>query len=292
MKRRFDPAAVRDLFRSGKPSRIPCVYDGISARIAQQVGFSAVAFSGNAVSGSLLGAPDVGLLSMWEAVEHAGRIARGLDIPLITDADTGYGGPLNVVRTVRELEMAGVAGIYMEDQTTPKRCGLLPTGVEVIPLPEARAKIRAAVETRSSSDFAIIARTDANSKYGLEEAALRSRAYIEAGADAALVIGANTLDKLQYLADVVKGPLVIVVDEAPPATELTDEMLESVGCVMAMHTGVTRYAVVKALETALSTLHRDGSTQNARHLMASFKEYNSALGLDDWLALETKYSTD
>jgi 2-methylisocitrate lyase-like PEP mutase family enzyme len=268
------------------------VYDGLSARIAQQTGFPAVALSGNAVSGSLLAAPDVGLLSMWEAIEHAGRIARGLDIPLITDADTGYGGPLNVVRTVRELEAAGVAGMYMEDQTTPKRCGLLPTGVEVIDLPEARAKIRAAVDARSNEDFVIIARTDAKSKHGLEEAALRSRAYIEAGADAALVIGANTLEHLQYLADVVKGPLVIVVDETPPATELTDEMLKSVGCVMAMHTGVARYAVVKALETAFSALHRDRSTKDARHLMASFKEYNAALGLDDWLALESKYSTD
>src|SRR5205085_6690343 len=128
--------------------------------------FPAVAFSGNAVSASILGAPDVGLLGMAEVVQHAGRIARNLAIPLLCDADTGYGGVMNVVRTVREFEAAGIAGIHLEDQVTPKRCGLLPQGIPVIARDEFTMKIRAAVDARESRDFVVIARTDARSMHG------------------------------------------------------------------------------------------------------------------------------
>jgi 2-methylisocitrate lyase-like PEP mutase family enzyme len=137
-------AAWRELTRTRQLVRVPGVYDGLSARIAQQVGFSAVAFSGNAVSASLLGMPDVGMLGMSENLEHVGRIARQLDIPVICDADTGYGGVLNVVRTVQEFEAAGIAAIHIEDQVTPKRCGLLPQGIPVVSQEEHAQKIRSA----------------------------------------------------------------------------------------------------------------------------------------------------
>lgn len=289
MRQRFDSATIRTLLENGKVTRVPCAYDGFSARIAQQVGFPAVGFTGNAVSGSLLGMPDIGALGMWENVEHAGRVARSLDIPLICDADTGYGGVMNVVRTVREFEAAGIAAIHLEDQVTPKRCGLLPQGIPVISREENLAKIRAAVDARSSRNFLIIARTDAKSLHGLEDAAARARAYVEAGADAALVVGADTPDELRYVADVVRAPLVTVIHETPPTTELTNEILDEIGCAIALHTGVARYAVVKALQTALGALHRDGGTHDVRGMMASFDEYNSSLGLDEWLSLENKY---
>jgi methylisocitrate lyase len=236
-----------------------------------------------------LGAPDVGVLGMAEVVQHAGRIARNLSIPLLCDADTGYGGVLNVVRTVRDFEAAGIAGIHIEDQVTPKRCGLLPQGIPVIARDEMATKIRAAVEARRSRDFLVIARTDAKSMHGLEDAAARGRAYVEAGADAALVMGANTPDELRYVADVVCAPLVTVIQETPPTTELTNEMLDAVGCAFAIHAGVVRYAVVKAVQDALTALRRDGNTEAVRALMGSFDDYNGVLGLDDWLALEERH---
>lgn len=281
--------ALRRLFESRKTVHIPCAYDGLSARIAEQSGFPAVALSGNAVSASLLGVPDIGVLGMAENVEHAGRVARSLNVPLLCDADTGYGGVLNVVRTVREFEAAGVAGIHIEDQVTPKRCGLLPQGIPVLTCDEQTRRIRAAVEARRSPDFVIIARTDAKSMHGLEDAAARARAYIEAGADAALVMGADTPQELRFVAGIVRAPLVTVIQETPPTTELTDAVLNEVDCAFALHAGVVRYAVVKALRGALGALARDGNTTAVRGMMASFEEYNAVLGLDEWLRLEQRY---
>jgi 2-methylisocitrate lyase-like PEP mutase family enzyme len=281
--------ALRQLLRSGSVVRLPGAFDGLSARVAQQAGFRAIAFSGNAVSASILGVPDIGVLGMAEVVEHAGRIARNLDIPLLCDADTGYGGVMNVVRTVREFEAAGIAGIHLEDQVTPKRCGLLPQGIPVVSREEMVVKIRAAVEARESPDFVLIARTDAKSMHGLEDAAARARAYIEAGADAALVMHATTPQELRYVADVVQAPLVTVIQETPPTTELTDAILDSVGCAFAIHAASMRYAVVKALRDVSEALHRDGSTASVRDRMGSFGDYNTVLGLDDWMSLEERH---
>jgi 2-methylisocitrate lyase-like PEP mutase family enzyme len=282
--------AARRLLEQGRVSRIPLAYDGFSARLAEQAGFAAVGLSGNAVSGSVLGLPDIGALGLWENVAHSGRIARSLGVPLFCDADTGYGGVMNVVRTVREFEAAGVAAIHIEDQVTPKRCGILPQGVPVVSRDEHAAKIRAAVDARHSRDFLIIARTDAKSQHGLEEAAERGRAYVEAGADAVIVVGADTPDELRYAAEVIQAPLMAVIHEKPPTTELTDDLLNEVGCAFAVHAGVIRYAAIKALQTVLAALHRDGSTAAVRDMMASFEDYNAVLGMDDWLALEAKYA--
>lgn len=280
---------LRALLERGSVVRLPGAYDGLTARLAQQTGFPAVAFSGNAMSASMLGVPDVGVLGMAEVVEHAGRIARNLDIPVLCDADTGYGGVMNVVRTVREFEAAGVAGIHIEDQVTPKRCGLLPQGIPVISREEHAVKIRAAVDARKSRDFLIISRTDSMSMHGIEEAARRGRDAIEAGADAALVMGAYTPEQLRYVADVVRGPLVAVIQETPPTTLLTDDMLNATGCAFAIHAAVVRYAVVTAVHEVLAALHRDGNTEAVRERMSSFNQYNGALALDDWLALEARY---
>jgi 2-methylisocitrate lyase-like PEP mutase family enzyme len=281
---------LRTMLEHGQLVRMPCAYDGLSARIAQSVGFSAVAFSGNAVSASLLGLPDIGAMTLTENVTHAGRIARSLDIPMICDADTGYGGVMNVMRTVREFEAAGIAGIHIEDQVTPKRCGLLPQGIPVITQDEACQKFKAAAHARTNPNFLLIARTDAKSMHGLEDAAQRARAYVHAGADAALVMGANTPEELRYVADVVQAPLVVVVQEAGPTTALTNDMLTSVGCVFALHAGVARYAAVKALQDAFQALHQDSHTRSVSDRMASFDDYNQVLGLNDWLALERQFT--
>lgn len=282
-----DPrGALRALLDAGRLVRLPCVYDGLSARIAQQAGFPAVAFSGNAVSASLLGLPDVGILDGSLNIAHGGRVARSLDIPMICDADTGYGGVIHVVHTVREFEAAGVAGIHLEDQVTPKRCGLLPQGIPVIPKDEQVCKIRAAVQARRDPRFVIIARTDARSMHGLEEAALRARAYVEAGADAAMVMGAHTASELRFVAATVRAPLAVVVQEAPPTSELSRADLEAAGCVFALHAGLARYAVTHALQRAFRALREDGHTAGVRSELASFDDYNRVLGLADWLGLE------
>jgi len=281
---------LRAMLNQGKLIRMPCAYDGLSARIAQNVGFSAVAFSGNAVSASLLGLPDIGVLSLTENLEHAGRIARGLKIPMICDADTGYGGVMNVMRTVREFEAAGVAGIHIEDQITPKRCGLLPQGIPVLNEDEACEKIRAAIYARNDPNFVIIARTDAKSMHGLENAAQRAHAYAKAGADAVLVMGVNTPEELQYVANTAKAPLAVVIQEAGPTSELSNQTLESVGCVFALHAGTARYAVVKALQDTFQALHRDSHTRTVRDRMASFDDYNQILGMDEWLQIERQFS--
>jgi methylisocitrate lyase len=196
---------------------------------------------------------------------------------------------MNVIRTVRDFEAFGVSGIYMEDQVTPKRCGLLPNGIPVISKEDQVIKLKAAVDARKSKEFMIIARTDAKSMYGLEEATSRARAYIEAGADAALVMGANSPDELRYVASIVQAPLVTVIQETPPTTELTDELLNEVGCTIAMHAGIARYAVVRALKDVFSALHNEGHTRSVQSKMATFDEYNQALELERWLGIEEHY---
>jgi methylisocitrate lyase len=190
---------------------------------------------------------------------------------------------------VQGFENAGISGIHIEDQVTPKRCGLLPQGIPVISKDEQIIKIKAAVQARKNKDFFIIARTDAKSMYGLEEACQRAKSYIHAGADAAIVMGANTPNELQFASQFIQAPLVTVIQETPPTSILTDELLREVGCVMALHAGVARYAVVKALQTVLNSLHTTGSTASVQSMMATFDEYNDVLGLNEWLNVEKHF---
>lgn len=278
---------LRRLIKEHGFLRMPCVYDGLTAKLAQEAGFPALATSGNAVAASLLGMPDVGLLGMAENVQHASRLVSVLDVPLICDADTGYGGIMNAVRTLREFEAAGVAGIYLEDQVFPKKCGLLPNDIAVEPIDEQCRKIEALAKAKVSSDFFLIARTDSKSMHGLVDAANRGRRYLEAGADAVLVIGADKADELERVAEVVRGPLMTVLHEHPPSGDLDDAFLRSVGCVIGIHSGVLRYAVVKNLRKVLATMRQDESTRGLRHEMCSLDDYNNVLGLDDWLALDS-----
>jgi methylisocitrate lyase len=278
---------LRQLIQQQGLLRMPCVYDGLTARLGQEAGFPALATSGNAVAASLLGVPDLGLLGLAENVQHAARLVNVLNVPLICDADTGYGGILNSVRTLREFEAAGVAGIYLEDQVFPKKCGQLPSDTAVESIDDQCRKIQALAKAKASSDFYLIARTDAKSVHGLDDAAHRGKRYLEAGADAVLVVGADTAEELERVAEVVLGPLMTVLHEHPPSGDLDDAFLRSVGCVIAIHSGVLRYAVVKKLREVLATMRQDGSTRTLRHEMCSLEEYNKVLGIDDWLSLES-----
>lgn len=279
---------LRQLIVQHQFLRMPCIYDGLTAQLAQKAGFLALATSGNAISASLLGAPDLGLLSMSENLQHVSRLMQVLNVPLICDVDTGYGGPMNTARTVREFETAGAAGIYVEDQVFPPRCGALPQDIAVISMAEQCRKLEVAAKTKVNQDFMLIGRTDAKSMHGLREAALRAKAYLKAGADAAMVIGADTPEELKFVADIVQGPLVCVIQEHPPSIELEDSLLREVGCVVAMHSGVARYAVTKKLTEIFATMRSDSSTRGLRQDMCSQAAYNQALGIQDWLKLDNE----
>ncbi len=189
------PRRLRELLAGPDPVLAPGVFDGLGARLVEEAGFPAVYMTGFGTAAALLGRPDVGLLTMSEMVDNAARIAAACELPVIADADTGYGNSLNVIRTVQEYERAGVAGIHIEDQVAPKKCGHM-EGKQVIPPAEMEAKIRAAVAARQSPDFVIIARTDARAVEGMDSAIERALRYREAGADVLFVEAAESEDEI------------------------------------------------------------------------------------------------
>src|ERR671929_771461 len=194
------PQRLRELLAGSDMVLAPGVFDGLGARLVEEAGFPAVYMTGFGTAAALLGRPDVGLLTMSEMVENAARVAAACDLPLIADADTGYGNSLNVIRTVQEYERAGVAAIHIEDQVAPKKCGHM-EGKQVIPPAEMEAKIRAAVAARRSDDFVIIARTDARAVEGMARAIDRARRYRDAGADVLFVEAAVSEGEIAAVAE-------------------------------------------------------------------------------------------
>jgi 2-methylisocitrate lyase-like PEP mutase family enzyme len=281
--------ALRSLLQPGRITQVPSVYDGLTARLAAATGFEALSVTGNGVSASALGQPDVGLVTLVESAAMARNIAAAVEIPVIYDADTGYGSALNVIRTVRELEAGGVAGIKLEDQVTPKRCGVLPVPMPVVSEADYLGKIEAAAWARRDPDFVLLARTDAKSTLGLEAAAMRARRAIEAGADAALVIGAREPDELRRVAEVVRAPLALLVEERGPAADLSLATLQELGYSLAIYPGAVRYTVVGAVRQVLEALRRDGTTAAHRAAMASPEEWNELLGLPEQFELERRF---
>ncbi len=283
---------LRARLRSGPLIVAPGIYDAYGARFVEQAGFEAVYMTGNGVSASLLGRPDVGLVDLTLIASHAHRVAACVGIPLICDADTGYGNAVNIRRTVEEFEAAGVAAIHIEDQLSPKRCGQLPGARPVIPLAEAVGKIEAAVAARRDPDFIIIARTDSADGHGLEEAIRRVKAYVEAGADVAFVelkSSPNMLDDLKRVTSSVDAPCFVNVDAGGKLGELTVAEIEQLGLRIAIYPGLARGAAGFAIREALGALKRDGNTRAMRSRMLTPQEYNEALGLSDIEEWERNY---
>ena len=270
----------------------PGIYDAYGARFVEQAGFDAVYMTGNGVSASLLGRPDVGLIDLTLFAAHAHRAAAAVDIPLICDADTGYGNAVNVRRTVEEFEAAGVCAIHLEDQVSPKRCGHLPGSRPVVALSEHAGKIEAALAARRDPDFIIIARTDAASGLGLDEAIARGKAYRKAGADVIFVElkgGPGIVDELKRVTGEIEAPCLVNVEEAGGVGDLTAAQLDGMGFRVAIYPGLARYAAGYAIREALGVLKDDGSTKRARARMLSFKDYNDALKLNEVEAWEKQY---
>jgi methylisocitrate lyase len=279
---------LRELLARNSLLIAPGAFDGLSARLVEQAGFEAVYLSGGAVARSA-GFPDLGLMSMAEVIERAREVTAAVKIPVIADADTGYGNAVSVVRTVREFERAGVAAIHIEDQVTPKRCGHL-EGKEVIAQGEMEDKIRAALEARSDPDFILIARTDARAVNSLDDAIARGRAFVKLGADAAFIEAAESEAELETIARELKDvPLIVNMTKGGKTPLLPAERLETMGYRVAIFPSDTQRAAIHAMKETLAALKRDGSTEAMDKTMVSFKERDRIAGLEEWERMEKRY---
>ena len=283
-------ARLRALLDSGQTIVAPGAFDSLSARLVEEAGFPAVYMTGFGTSAALIGRPDVGLLTMTEMAASAGRIAECVDIPVIADADTGYGNPLNVIRTVGAYEAAGVAGIHIEDQVAPKKCGHL-EGKQVISAEEMAQKIRAAVEARTQPDFVIIARTDARAVEGLERALQRGRMYREAGADAlfieALTSEAEAEEAVRALPDV---PLLFNWAEGGKTPPISLDRLTEMGYRIVIFPIGTLLAATGAMRRILQEIAQAGTPAAAMHELPTFAEFVDFIGLPQVREAEQRYA--
>lgn len=269
----------------------PGVYDTLSAKIVERVGFPMAFISGYSVSATTLGEPDVGLLTQTEMIERARRICGSVGIPIIVDADTGYGNPLNVHRTVAELIAAGAAGCFLEDQLWPKRCGHM-RGKRVVERDEYVQKIRAAVDARDGRDFFIVARTDALAVLGLDEAVARVEAAREVGADASFVEAPGSVDQLAEIGRRSPAPNVANMLEGGKTPLLPRERLAEMGFGLIVYPLSGLFAAARALEGIYSKLLADATTAGEEHRLMTFREFNDLIGLGAKYAMAARYGVD
>jgi methylisocitrate lyase len=269
---------------------LPGVFDALSARIAQHVGFEAMFQTGYGSAAVLLGMPDFGFLNAGETLENARRIIRSVTVPVLVDADTGYGNPLSVWRLVRDLEAAGAAGIFLEDQVWPKRCGHM-TGKEVISTDEYILKLRAAMDARRSKDFIIVARTDARAPATLDEAIRRGKAYRKAGADVIFVEAPKTKEELAEIGRSIKAPLVANMIEGGVTPTLKASELLELGFRIAVFPLSALYGAAYAMNKILKELKSTGATAKTKDMMITFKDFNKLVNLDAYMTLEEQYGS-
>jgi 2,3-dimethylmalate lyase len=285
------PQAIRERLQGGVPLVMPGVFDALSARIAERVGFEIMFVSGYAVSATQLAEPDFGLLTQTEIIAAATRVCRAVDRPVLVDVDTGYGNAVNVVRTVDELVRAGAAGCFLEDQVWPKRCGHM-RGKRVIPVEEQVRKIRAAVRARGDADLFIVARTDARQPNGLGDAIARARAYRDAGADALFVEAPQSRDELREIGRSLPPPLVANMVEGGVTPELPADELAALGFQLVVYPLTGLFAATHALEAVWTELRRSGSTAAVRERLNGFAAMNALVRLDEKYALDDQLGGD
>ena len=278
---------LRRLIARDGYTMVPGAYDTLTARLVEQAGFDAVYLTGGGYSRAS-GYPDLGLLTLNENAHFIGLTVEAVRIPVIADADTGYGNAINVIRTVREYEKTGVAGFHIEDQVSPKKCGHY-EGKEVIPVAEMVGKIKAAVDTRRDADLVIIARSDARAVEGLQASIDRVNAYLEAGADVGFVEAPQTVEELRVVGRQVSGPALVNVFEGGKTPMVPASELETMGFRLGIYPSQTHRAAIRAAQRVLAALKEDGHTTRVEPDLATFQEREDAAGTAQWRALEEKY---
>lgn len=282
-------AALRQALTSGRSIAMPGVFDALSARLAAAAGFETIFLSGYAMSATQLGEPDFGLLGATEVSATATRVCATVDVPVVVDADTGYGNAINVIRTVRDLVRAGAAGIFLEDQVWPKRCGHM-RGKRVVSVEEQAGKIRAAVEARGESDLVVVARTDARQAVGLDDAIARADAYRAAGADALFVEAPQSVEELREIGRRLPPPLVANMVEQGVTPDLTLEELAGLGFQWVVYPVAALFAATRAMQDLYGRLRADGHTRSVRDRQVSFSDFNRLVGLDEKYALDARFA--
>ncbi|WP_210485737.1 isocitrate lyase/PEP mutase family protein [Microvirga antarctica] len=282
-------ASLRNAVASGKIVVAPGAFDCLTARLVERAGFGALYVTGSGVSISALGAPDVGLMSFGEILDRVKRIADSVAIPLIADADTGYGGPLNVIRTIREFERAGVSAIQIEDQMWPKKCGH-EADRQLASVDEMVGRIKAAVDARVDEDLIIVARTDARSEQGLDAAIERAQIYAEAGADVLFVESPESASELKRVATEISRPVLANMVEGgrtpiTPAAELQD-----FGFRIVIYPNALTRTIARAGADMLAALSRDGTTASWKDRMVDHRELWSLFDYETWTATEKRFA--
>jgi 2,3-dimethylmalate lyase len=280
---------LRQLFDGGEMVLAPGCYDALGARLIEEAGFSAAYMTGFGSAASRLGRPDIGLMSMPEMVDNARRIVDAVDIPVVADADTGYGNSINVIRTVREYEAAGVQAIHLEDQVMPKKCGHM-EGKQVVGVDEMVSKVAAAVTTRRSPDFLIIARTDARAVEGLDRALERAGAYREAGADALFVEAPQSVAEIEAVAQAFpEVPLLFNYAEGGKTPAVSYDVLRDLGFSLVIFPLTLLLTATGAMRAALARVKSDGTPIELLSSLPAFDEFLSLVGIDEIRELERRF---
>jgi len=280
--------ALRQLLAGKELILAPGVADAMNARVVVKEGFQALYMTGSGTAAVRLGMPDIGLLTMSEMVDNAGRIAEASGLPLIADADTGYGNPINVYRTIRAYERAGVAAVHLEDQQWPKRCGHF-AGKTLVPVEEMVGKVKAAVDAREDRDFIIIARTDAYSVEGFERALERARLYEEAGADVIFVEELRTVQQLALVPRTFRVPTLYNMGSSGKTPFLSPREIAELGFRIVIYPNFIMRAQIRAAQLVLRELKSSGSIANLEPLMAGWEERHDLLGMREIQEMEQRY---
>ena len=282
----------KELLKSNEVIVAPGVYDAYGAKLVENAGFLATYITGNGVSASLLGHPDIGQVDLTLMSSHARRIASCIDIPVICDADTGYGGLFNIQRTIEEFEASGVCAIHIEDQNFPKRWAQFEGARTVLDFKDAIHQIKAAVQSRSDHDFMIIARTDCAASFGLDHAIERARAFVSEGADAVFVElkpSPDAIAKIKKIKESVSTTCLFNVDVGGAVSELKASEMKSIGIDIAIHPSLGRGIFGFAMQNALLNLRATGNLSQLKSQMFSGNDYNAALGLHDFENWEKQF---
>ena len=276
------------MIKSKKPLVIPGVYDAIGAKIAEKVGFDAMFQTGYGTSATLFGMPDYGFIGATETVDNARRISNAISVPLIVDSDTGYGNALSVWKLVKELESAGAAGIFLEDQKWPKRCGHM-QGKDVIPQEEYTEKLGAALDARENKDFIIVARTDSRATEGLDKSIERGIQNKKTGADAIFIEAPRSLDEMEKIGKEIKAPLVANMIEGGATPMNSAKTLNKIGFNIILYPLSVLFANTFATMNILQELKKSGTTSKYKQKVVNFDQFNKLVELDKFKKMETKY---